>query len=59
MSFKSRINTRYGPGVIDIIKDLEKSMEKLALNTCHLTFLMKCRDFDIVPKRLKIKIPYD
>ena len=58
-NFKNTINSRYGPGTNLRVKQLEKSLLKLARESNHLEFLIKCRDNNIIPKGLIIKSPYN
>ena len=55
--FRKTISNRYGPGIIQQWKQLEKLNQKLARMTNHLTFLYRCRDLKLVPPGLTLKLP--
>jgi len=43
MNFKQRIDSRYGPGMSNQIKEVEHMSLELVRHSNHLTFLTKCK----------------
>jgi hypothetical protein len=52
------LHNQYGPGIYPNFRKLERLKIQLAKTSNHLTFLMKCKTHDIVPKGLLLKAPY-
>ena len=58
ITYRSTLDSRYGPEVNSIFRRLEAHQHKLAREENHLTFLYKCKNHEIVPKGLQIKAPF-
>jgi hypothetical protein len=56
--FKSYLHNQYGPGIYPNFRKFERLKIQLAKSSNHLTFLMKCKTHEIVPKGLMLKAPY-
>jgi hypothetical protein len=57
-TFRSYLHNYYGPGVYPNFRKFERLRFQLSKTSNHLTFLMKCKTHDIVPKGLILKAPY-
>ena len=57
-TFRSYLHNQYGPGIYPNFRKFERLKIQLAKTSNHLTFLMKCKIHDIVPKGLLLKAPY-
>ena len=55
--FRSIINIQYGPDILRKMRWLDRLTYKMAHATTSLTFLMECRDKNIIPNGLRIKDP--
>ena len=58
MTFKQRIDSRYGPGTIKQIRELEQMHLKLTKRSNHLTFLYKCNTENLTPHGISLKSPF-
>jgi hypothetical protein len=54
----SYLHNQYGPGIYPKFGTLGQVKIQLAKTSDHLTFLMKCKVLDTVPKGLILKAPY-
>jgi hypothetical protein len=57
-TIRSYLHNQYGPAMSPNFRKLERLKIQLAKTSNHLTFLMKCKNHDIVPKVLLLKAPY-
>jgi hypothetical protein len=57
--FRSYRHNQYEPGIYPNFTKFERLKILLAKTSNHLTFLMKCKTPDIVPKGLILKAPYN
>ena len=55
--FRKSLCERYGPDTTTAFRNLEKAQFKLCREQNSLTFLMRCRDNNIIPKGLKVNVP--
>jgi Reverse transcriptase (RNA-dependent DNA polymerase) len=56
-TFRSYLNYQYGPDINRKFRILDKLHERIALAATQLTFLMQCRDSNIIPIGLRLKDP--
>ena len=58
-SFTKTIESKYGRGSVKLAQDLQKTVNKSTRTRNHIKFLKRCRDNNIIPKGLRIKLPKD
>ncbi|XP_067668403.1 uncharacterized protein [Haliotis asinina] len=57
MSFKEGIRRLHGDVAIQTINSLTRLEKKHILSSNHLTFLMRCRDQQVIPRGLELRSP--
>lgn len=57
-TYRQYLQNRYGPFICLNFRYLENLYDKLQHSENSLTFLCKCRQYNIVPKGLRLKTPY-
>src|SRR5579859_7361329 len=56
-TLRQELDSRYGPVVNSQFRKLEKTLLRQVRHSNSLTFLMRCRDNNIIPKGLRLKAP--
>ena len=56
-SFKSHLLQTYGQETSETFKHCSNLVLKASKNSCHVSFLKCCRDFNLTPKGLRLKNP--
>lgn len=59
ITFRQYLDNRYGPNINQCFRFLEKCYKKLAKSENSITFLCKCRQHNIIPKFLRLKVPFE
>ena len=57
MPFKEFIRSQHGDKATQLINRLDRIEKKIVKTSNHLTFLLRCRDNNIVPRGLQLKSP--
>ena len=56
-SYNSHLLHTYGRRTADIFQQCSKLIGKSSKSSCYISFLKCCRDFGLIPKRLRLKNP--
>lgn len=56
-TFRLSLRNQYGPDILNQIRALDRLTFKLANCSSGITFLMECRDMDLIPNGLRLKDP--
>jgi hypothetical protein len=57
-TFRSYLRNQYGPSMYSKFRKFERVKIQLARTSNYVTFLMKVKVHDVVPKGLTLKAPY-
>ncbi|XP_044752953.1 uncharacterized protein LOC123312537 [Coccinella septempunctata] len=58
INFNRYLKERYGPFSISSFRKLEELYKKLSHTENSLTFMCRCRDNRLIPKFLRIRLPF-